>query len=189
MARFEQYNLHPGRNRHYQTGRQRDPWHIRQRMVMVPVPTDHVTIDVQFDIYDTAKKKHSSYYTYRFFLHVCPLSSMAEEDELLCEIGQRSTAGSKEMIHHHRHEEPERLIVISQGKQYLVPRYNTDPRLSDKERYINISKDLTNVTVTDLDHPEDNNYYTIASDECNWEMDEPEQMLASVIKALRTEQR
>lgn len=27
MARFEQYNLHPGRNRHYQSGRQRDPWH------------------------------------------------------------------------------------------------------------------------------------------------------------------
>ena len=56
MARFEQYNLHPGRNRHYQSGRQRDPWHIRQRMVMVPVPTDHVDIDVQFDIYDTARK-------------------------------------------------------------------------------------------------------------------------------------
>ena len=29
MARFEQYNLHPGRNRHYQSGRQRDPWHLR----------------------------------------------------------------------------------------------------------------------------------------------------------------
>lgn len=123
------------------------------------------------------------------FLHICSLSSMAEEDELLCEIGQRSTAGSKEMIHHHRHEEPERLIVISQGKQYLVPRYNTDPRLSDKEHYINISKDLTNVTVTDLNHPEGNNYYTIVSDECNWEMDEPEQVLASVIKALRKEQK
>lgn len=50
MARFEQYNLHPGRNRHYQSGRQRDPWHIRERMVMVPVPTNHVDIDVQFDI-------------------------------------------------------------------------------------------------------------------------------------------
>ena len=123
------------------------------------------------------------------FLHICPLANMAEEDELLCDIWQRSTTGSTEMLHHHRHEEPERLIVISQGKQYLVPRYNTDPRLSDKEHYINISKDLTNVTVTDLDHPEGNNYYTIASDECNWEMDEPEQVLASVIKALRKEQK
>lgn len=123
------------------------------------------------------------------FLHICPLATMAEEDELLCEIWQRSTTGSKEILHHHRHEEPERLIVLSQGKQYLVPHYDTDPRLSDKEHYINISKDLTNITVTDLDHPEGNNYYTIASDECNWEMDEPEQVLASAIKALRKEQR
>lgn len=123
------------------------------------------------------------------FLHVCPLSSMAEEDELLCEIGQRSTAGSKEMIHHHRHEEPERLIVISQGKQYLVPRYNTDPRFSDGEHAINISQDLTDVTFSEYDQPEGNHYYTIDQSEFKEAMDEPEQVLASVIKALRKEQR
>ena len=122
-------------------------------------------------------------------LHVCPLSSMAEEDELLCEIGQRSTAGSKEMIHHHRHEEPERLIVISQGKQYLVPRYNTDPRFSDGEHAINISQDLTDVTFSEYDQPEGNHYYTIDQSEFKEAMDEPEQVLASVIKALRKEQR
>lgn len=123
------------------------------------------------------------------FLHVCPLSSMAEEDELLCEIGQRSTAGSKEMIHHHRHEEPERLIVISQGKQYLVPRYNTDPRFSDGEHAINISQDLTDVTFSEYDQPEGNHYYTIDQSEFKKDMDEPEQVLASVIKALRKEQK
>ena len=121
------------------------------------------------------------------FLHVCPLSSMAEEDELLCEIGQRSTLGSKEMLHHHRHEEPERLIVISQGKQYLVPRYDTDPRFLDGEHDINISQDLTDVTFSEYDQPGD--YYTINQSEFKEAMDEPKQVLASVIKALRTEQR
>lgn len=111
MARFEQYNLHPGRNRHYQSGRQRDPWHIRERMVMVPVPTDHVDIDVQFDIYDTIEKKHSSYYTYRF------ASSFKDIDDLMAE------------------------------------------------------------------------YYTIDQSEFKENMDEPEQILASVIKALKKEQR
>ena len=120
---------------------------------------------------------------------ICPLVNMAEEDELLCEIGQRSTAGSKEMIHHHRHEEPERLIVISQGKQYLVPRYNTDPRFSDGEHAINISQDLTDVTFSELNQPEGNNYYTIDQSEFKEAMDKPEQVLASVIKALRKEQR
>ena len=81
------------------------------------------------------------------FLHICPLTTMAEEDELLCEIWQRSTADATEILHHHRHEEPERIIAISQGKQYLVPRYD------NKEA-----------------------------------MDEPEQVLASVIKALKKEQ-
>ena len=123
------------------------------------------------------------------FLHICSLSSMAEKDELLCEIGQRSTAWSNEILHHHRHEEPERLIVFSQGKHYLVPRYDTDPRFSDGEHGINISQDLTDITFSELDQPEGNNYYTITSDECNWEMDEPEQVLASVIKALRKEQK
>ena len=138
-----------------------------------------VTEDKSFFFEDTVGK----------FLHIRLLSTMAEEDELLCEIGKRSIAGSKEMLHHHRHEEPKRFIVLSQGRQYLVPCYNKDPRFSDKEHYINISKDLTNVTVTDLDHPEGNNYYTIASDECNWEMDNPEQVLTSVIDALRKEQK
>ena len=123
------------------------------------------------------------------FLHICPLVNMAEEDELLCEIGQRSTAGSKEMIHHHRHEEPERLIVISQGKQYLVPRYNTDPRFSDGEHTINISQDLTDVTFSELNQPEGNNYYTIDQREFKEAMDKPEQVLASVINALRKEQK
>lgn len=123
------------------------------------------------------------------FLHVCPLSSMAEEDELLCEIGQRSTTWSKEILHHHRHEEPERLIVISQGKQYLVPRYNTDPRFSDGEHTINISQDLTDVTFSELDQPKGNDYYTIVQSEFKEDMDDPEQVLASVVKALRKEQR
>ena len=120
------------------------------------------------------------------FLHVCPLSSMAEEDELLCEIGQRSTAGSKEMIHHHRHEEPERLIVISQGKQYLIPRYDNDPRFVDGEHNVNISKDLTDITFSEYDQPGD--YYTIDQSEFKEDMDQPEQVLASVIDALRKEQ-
>ena len=51
-----------------------------------------VTEDKSFFIEDAIGK----------FLHVCPLSSMAEEDELLCEIGQRSTTWSKEILHHHR---------------------------------------------------------------------------------------
>lgn len=121
------------------------------------------------------------------FLHICSLSSMAEEDELLCEIGQRSTLGSKEMLHHHRHEEPERLIVFSQGKHYLVPRYNTDPRFSDGEHDINISQDLTDVTFTEYDQPGD--YYTIDQSEFKEAMDEPEQVLASVINALKKEQK
>ena len=112
---------------------------------------------------------------------------MAEEDELLCEIWQRSTTGSKEILHHHRHEEPERLIVLSQGKQYLVPHCDTDPRFSDGEHAINISQDLTNVTFSEYDQPED--YYTIDQSEFKEDMDEPEQILASVIKALRKEQR
>ena len=122
------------------------------------------------------------------FLHICPLSSMAEEDELLCDIWQRSTTGSNEILHHHRHEEPERLIAISQGKTYLVPRYDKDPRFSDEEHAINISQDLTDVTFSELDQPEGNNYYTIDQSEFKKDMDEPEQMLTSVIKALRKEQ-
>lgn len=120
------------------------------------------------------------------FLHICPLATMAEEDELLCEIWQRSTTGSKEILHHHRHEEPRRLIAISQGKHHLVPRYDTDPRFVDGEHNINISKDLTDVTFTEYDQPED--YYTIDQSEFKEDMDEHEQVLASVIKALRKEQ-
>ena len=123
------------------------------------------------------------------FLHICPLSTMAEKDELLCDIWQRSTTGSKEILHHHRHEEPERLIAFSQGKQYLVPRYDTDPRFSDGEHAINISQDLTDVTFSELDQPEGNNYYTIVQSEFKEDMDEPEQVITSVIKALRKEQR
>ena len=122
------------------------------------------------------------------FLHICPLANMAEEDELLCEIWQRSTANATEMLHHHRHEEPRRLIAISQGKQYLVPRYNTDPRFSDGEHAINISQDLTDVTFSELNQPEGNNYYTIDHREFKEAMDKPEQVLASVINALRKEQ-
>lgn len=122
------------------------------------------------------------------FLHICPLATMAEEDELLCEIWQRSTLGSKEILHHHRHEEPRRLMAISQGKQYLVPHYDTDPRFVDKEHNVNISQDLTDVTFTDLEYPEGDNYYTITTDDRNWEMDQPEQILASVIDALKKEQ-
>lgn len=136
-----------------------------------------VTEDKSFFIEDAIGK----------FLHICSLSSMAEEDELLCEIGQRSTLGSKEMLHHHRHEEPERLIVFSQGKHYLVPRYDTDPRFSDGEHDINISQDLTDVTFTEYDQPGD--YYTIDQSEFKEAMDEPEQALASVIDALRKEQK
>lgn len=121
------------------------------------------------------------------FLHICPLATMAEEDELLCEIGQRSTLGSKEMLHHHRHEEPRRLMAISQGKQYLVPRYDNDPRFVDGEHNINISKNLTDVTFTEYDQPGD--YYTIDQNEFKEDMDEPEQILASVINALRKEQK
>ena len=97
MARFEQYNLHPGRNRHYQTGRQRDPWHIRGRVVMVSVPTDHVDIDVQFDIYDTVEKEHASYYTYR---HV---SSLKDIDDLLADHNPqaRFLPHSPRIIHCH----------------------------------------------------------------------------------------
>lgn len=122
------------------------------------------------------------------FLHVCSLVNMAEEDELLCEIWQRSTTHSKEMLHHHRHEKPERLIVLSQGKQYLVPRYDTDPRFSDGEHDINISQDLTDVTFSEYDQPEGNHYYTIDQNEFKEAMDEPEQVLVSVINALRKEQ-
>lgn len=97
MARFEQYNLHPGRNRHYQSGRQRDPWHIRGRVVIVSVPTDHVDIDVQFDIYDTVEKKHSSYYTYRF------ASSFKDIDDLIAESdpSSRFLPHSSSLIHCH----------------------------------------------------------------------------------------
>ena len=109
------------------------------------------------------------------FLHICPLSTMADEDELLCEIWQRSTADATEILHHHRHEEPRRLIAISQGKQ------------SDGEHAINISKDLTDVTFTEYDQPGD--YYTIDQSEFKEAMDEPEQILANVIKALRKEQK
>lgn len=110
---------------------------------------------------------------------------MAEEDELLCDIWQRSTADATEILHHHRHEEPRRLIAISQGKTHLVPRYDTDPRFSDEEHNINISKDLTDVTVTEYDQPGD--YYTIDQSEFKKDMNEPEQVLASVIDALRKE--
>lgn len=120
------------------------------------------------------------------FLHICPLANMTEEDELLCDIWQRSTTHSKEILHHHRHEEPERIIAISQGKQYLVPRYDNDPRFVDGEHDINISKDLTDVTFTEYDQPGD--YYTIDQSEFKEAMDEPEQVLASVIKALKKEQ-
>lgn len=90
------------------------------------------------------------------------------------------------MLHHHRHEEPRRLIAISHGKQYLVPRYDSDPRFSDGEHNINISKDLTGITFTEYNQTED--YYTIDQSEFKEAMDEPEQVLASVIKALRKEQ-
>lgn len=120
------------------------------------------------------------------FLHVCPLSTMVEEDELLCEIWQRSTTGSKEILHHHRHEEPKRLIVFSQGKQYLIPRYDNDPRFVDGEHNVNINQDLTDVTFTEYDQPGD--YYTIDQSEFKEDMDQPEQVLASVIDALRKEQ-
>ena len=121
------------------------------------------------------------------FLHICPLATMTEEDELLCEIGQRSTADTTEILHHHRHEEPRRLIATVQGKQYLVPRYDTDPRFVDGEQNINISKDLTDVTFTEYDQPGD--YYTIDQSEFKEDMDQPEQVLASVIDALRKEQK
>lgn len=134
-----------------------------------------VTEDKSFFIEDAIGK----------FLHVCPLANMAEEDELLCDIWQRSTADATEILHHHRHEEPRRLIAISQGKTHLVPRYDTDPRFSDKEHNINISKDLTDVTVTEYDQPGD--YYTIDQSEFKKDMNEPEQVLASVIDALRKE--
>ena len=111
---------------------------------------------------------------------------MAEEDELLCEIWQRSTADATEILHHHHHEEPLRIIAISQGKQYLVPRYDNDPRFVDGEHNVNISQDLTDVTFSDYDQPGD--YYTIDQSEFKEDMDEPEQVLASVIKALRKEQ-
>ena len=113
---------------------------------------------------------------------------MAEEDELLCDIWQRSTADATEILHHHRHEEPRRLIAISQGRQYLVPRYDTDPRFSDDEHDINISQDLTDVTFSEYDQPEGNHYYTIDQSEFKKDMDEPEQVLTSVIDALRKEQ-
>lgn len=93
------------------------------------------------------------------------------------------------MLHHHRHKEPERLIALSQSKQYLVPRYDTDPRFSDGEHDINISQDLTNVTFSEYDQPEDNHYYTIDQSEFKEAMDKPEQVLASAINALRKEQK
>ena len=123
------------------------------------------------------------------FLHICPLANMAEEDELLCDIWQRSTANATEMLHHHRHEEPRRLIAISQGKHHLVPRYDTDPRFVDGEHNTNINKDLTDVTFTEYDQPEGNHYYTIDQSEFKEAMDKPEQVLASVINALRKEQK
>lgn len=123
------------------------------------------------------------------FLHICPLATMTEEDERLCEIGQRSTADATEILHHHRHEEPRRLIATVQGKQYLVPRYDTDPRFSDGEHDINISQDLTDVTFSEYNQPEGNHYYTIDQSEFKEDMDEPEQVLASVINTLRKEQK
>ena len=138
-----------------------------------------VTEDKSFFIEDSIGK----------FLHICPLANMAEEDELLCDIWQRSTTHSKEILHHHRHEEPERLIVLSQGKQYLVPPYDTDPRFSDGEHDINISQDLTDVTFSEYDQPEGNHYYTIDQSEFKETMDEPEQILTSIIDALRKEQK
>lgn len=123
------------------------------------------------------------------FLHICPLANMTEEDESLCEIWQRSSADTTEILHHHRHKEPHRLITISQGKTHIIPRYDTDPRFSDKEHAINISKNLTDVTFTKYDQPEGNRYYTIDQSEFKKDMDEPEQVLASVIDALRKEQK
>lgn len=76
--------------------------------------------------------------------------------------------------------------MVSQGRQYLVPRYDRDPRFSDGEHDINISQDLIDVTFTEYDQPGD--YYTIDQSEFKEAMDEPEQMLASVIEALRKKQ-
>lgn len=68
MARFEQYNLHPGRNRHYQSGRQRDPWHLRQRMVMDPCQQT-MLISTCNSIFMTLSKKSTVHTT----LTVLPL--------------------------------------------------------------------------------------------------------------------
>lgn len=55
------------------------------------------------------------------------------------------------------------------------------------QKHININKDLTDVTFTEYDQPGD--YYTIDQNEFKEDMDEPEQILASVINALRKEQK
>ena len=96
MARFEQYILHPGRNHHYQTGRQRDPWYRRKRVVMVPVPTKKVNIDVGFDVYDTVKKENMFY----IYTHA---SSFKDIDDFMTENNKDNDRiyHNPKLIHHH----------------------------------------------------------------------------------------
>ena len=97
MACFEQYILHPDRNHHYQSGRQRDPWYLRQRVVMIPVPTKKVSIDVDFDVYDTVKKEDSMFYIHTH------ASSFKDIDNFMIENNKNNERlyHNPKLIHHH----------------------------------------------------------------------------------------
>lgn len=151
MARFEQYNLHPGRNRHYQSGRQRDPWHIRERMVMVPVPTDHVDIDVQFNIYDTVEKKHSSYYTYRF------ASSFKDIDDLMaeCDPDSRFLPRSPRLNHCHMSKRGETIRYSCNALDTNIRQIRTSssPYGTASSRQLITNSKLINITRDDSGLP------------------------------------
>lgn len=53
MEHFTQENLRPGRNHHYQSGRQRDTWYPHERTVYVSNPTKHVKCYAELSVQDT----------------------------------------------------------------------------------------------------------------------------------------
>ena len=57
MKHVVQENLHPGRNRHYQSGRQRDTWYPHERTVYVSDPTKQVVCYAKLFVQDTLPDK------------------------------------------------------------------------------------------------------------------------------------
>ena len=53
MEHFTQENLRPGRNHHYQSGRQRDTWYPHERPIQIPNPTKHVKCYAELSVQDT----------------------------------------------------------------------------------------------------------------------------------------